>query len=186
MAYFARISLPFADFAACASWSGGDSVRSPFQLAKTIVTPRLPPGMSVDSTVSLVGTLSSHEAIHEFEFNLRFSSEVVKGTMENGENLAAQSFDIGKSRVMIGTEDDETIIQRLTWLELAKHQDPVSYLDDGLELTFRYVPPKSILDFHFVIAYNAVASDDYSEWFAVDIPHQQLLSLESTPLPSTS
>lgn len=87
---------------------------------------------------------------------------------------------------MIGTEDGEAIAERLAWFDLSKRQYPVGYLDDGFELTFDSVPANSILDFHFVIAFNTIASDDDSEWFAVDIPHRNLLSLESTSIPTAS
>jgi len=83
---------------------------------------------------------------------------------------------------MLGTEDGDALTARMPWFEIRNTQYPVGYLNNGFELFFDYVPPKSILDFHFVIAYNTVKSDNDSEWFAVDVPHHNLVHLKSVPI----
>lgn len=137
------------------------------------------PGISVDFAVALIGTLSSLQPIHEFKFVLQFAKAVPKGSPESGEGLDAQSFEIAKSRVMIGTEDGEAIASRLKWFQLADNNYPIGYLSNGFELTFDFIPPRAVLDFHFIIAYNAQASDDCAEWRAVDMPHKWVLQLDS-------
>jgi len=90
--------------------------------------------MSVDYTTALMGTLLSSTAIHNFQFSLRFTSPVTKGSPESGECLDAQSFEIGDSLAMIGTEDGESPAARHRWFNLSNAQYPIGYLDDGLEL----------------------------------------------------
>ncbi len=142
--------------------------------------------MSVDFTAALIGTLSSLQPIHNFRFLLQFATTVPKGSPESGECLDAQSFNIADSRVMIGTEDGEAMASRLKWFHLTDKNYPIGYLANGFELAFDYIPPHAILDFHFIVAYNAEASDDDSEWFAVDIPHKSVLQLDSRPISARS
>lgn len=186
MAYFATIHLPFAAFHVRASWSSDHNDSCLFRLEQSALTPNLPPGMSVDFTVALMGTFSSIQPIHQFQFLLQFATTVPKGSPESGEGLDAQSFDIAGSRVMIGTEDGEAIASRLKWFRLADHNYPIGYLANGFELSFDSIPPGAVLDFHFVIAHNAKASEDCAEWFAVDVPHQSVLQLDSQPISSVA
>ncbi len=179
MAYFAAIPFPFAEFHASASWSCDNIDSCPFQLVQSALTPMLAPGMSVDFAVALIGTLSSLQPIHQFKFLLQFATAVPKGSPESGEGLDAQSFDIAQSRVMIGTEDGEAIASRLKWFQLTDSNYPIGYLANGFELAFDSIPPRTVLDFHFIIAYNAIARDDASEWYAVGVPHPSLLRLDS-------
>ena len=183
MAYFATIHFPFADLNAMASWSSDKDDADLFRLARAPLTPQLPPGMSVDLAVSLVGTIRSVHALHNFRFALQFANSVPPGSPETGEALDAQSFDIAESRVMIGTEDGEAIASRLEWFHLSDKTYPIGYLANGFELAFNYIPPHAILDFHFIIAYNAKASDDSSEWFAVDVPHGLVLQSKLSLIP---
>lgn len=177
--YNALISLPFADFVVNASWSGGGSDSDPFQLTRSAVTPALPPGMSVDTAFALRGTVFSTEPIHQFRFALQFASIVPAGSPESGECLDAQSFVLSDSLVMIGTEDGEAIAARHGWFRLNQKSYPIGYLPNGFELSVDYIPARSTLDFHFIIVYNAIARDDCSEWFAVDVPHTNLLQLDA-------
>lgn len=177
--YNALISLPFADFVVNASWSGGGSDSDPFQLTRSAVTPALPPGMSVDTAFALRGTVFSTEPIHQFRFALQFASIVPAGSPESGECLDAQSFVLSDSRVMIGTEDGEAIAARHGWFRHTQKSYPIGYLPNGFELSVDYIPARSTLDFHFIIVYNAIARDDCSEWFAVDVPHTNLLQLDA-------
>jgi len=142
--------------------------------------------MSADSVVVILGSILSAQPICDFRFALQFAASVPKGTPESGEFLDAQSFDIANSRVMIGTEDGDALASRLCWFELTESNYPIGYLRNGFELSFAYIPPRATLDFHFVIAYNATASDDCSEWFAVDVPHKNILLLDSIAIPSNS
>ncbi len=182
MAYFAKIHFPFVEFNASASWSSDNDDPHLFRLAQSALTPKLPSGMSVDFAAALIGTLSSLQPVHNFKFLLQFAIAVPKGSPEFGECLDAQSFGIAKSRVMIGTEDGETFASRLKWFQLADNNYPVGYLANGFELALDYIPPRAVLDFHFIVAYNAEASDDCAEWFAVDVPHQSVLQLDSQPI----
>jgi hypothetical protein len=178
--YTALISLPFAHFVVNASWSGGGSECDPFQLTRSAVRPTLPPGMSVDAAFALRGTVFSTKPIHQFRFALQFSSIVPAGSPESGECLDAQSFVLSDSRVMIGTEDGKSIAARHGWFRCTKKSYPIGYLPNGFELSVDYIPPGSTLDFHFIIAYNAIACDECSKWFAVDVPHTNLLQLDAT------
>lgn len=185
MEYFATIHFPFGDLDSSASWGSDQDDPNVFRLARASLTPRLPPGMSVDLAATVVGTISSVHAIYNFRFALQFSNSVPKGSAETGESLDAQSFDIAQSRIMIGTEDGEAIASRLKWFQLNDKTYPIGYLPNGFELSFDYIPPHAVLDFHFIIAYNSKACDDSSEWFAVDVPHLSVLRLDLCPIPSS-
>lgn len=186
MTYFATVHFPFAEFNVCASWSGDDNDVHLFQLTQATLIPTLPSGMSVDIAAALVGQVSSIQAIHHFRFALQFATSVPTGLPESGESLDAQSFDIGGSRVMIGTEDGAAIASRLQWFPLSDANYPVRYLNNGFELAFECIPPNTILDFHFIIAYNARASENSSEWFAVDVRHTSVLQLDGRLVSSRS
>ncbi len=186
MKYIANISLPFAELKAVASCSDATDSHCLLTLVRANVQPSLPPGMSVDFATSVIGTLSAKTAIHCFHFSLRLASRVINCGPESGESLDAQSFKIGNSLVMIGTEDGEMLASRHRWIKVTPKQYPIGYLEDGFELVLDFIPPNSNFDFHFVIAFNSVASTDCSEWFAVDIAHRQLLALPSDVIPASS
>lgn len=80
---------------------------------------------------------------------------------------------------MIGTEDGEAIAARHGWFRLTQKSYPIGYLPNGFELSVDYIPARSTLDFRFIIVYNAIARDDCSDWFAVDVSHTNLLQLDA-------
>jgi hypothetical protein len=182
MNYFASIRLPFAEMTATASWSGNEERDSSLTLRQASVQSRLPLGMSVDFGTAFIGRLVTKTDVHGFRFALRFVSLAIPEGAESGESLDAQSFMFGNSRAMIGTEDGDALGARQRWLKLSEIPYPIGYLKDGLEIVIDYIPAMTDFDFHFIVAFNSVASKNSAEWFAVDVPHRELMHLPATSI----
>lgn len=135
----------------------------------------LPPGLTVDSTTCVDVFLRAVQPVRDFAFDLRFLGIAGKGSPESGECLDAQSFVHNAGNLMLGTEDGESLSERLNWFDLHYGPSyPISYLDDGFRVGFAYIPAKAVLDFHFIAAYNQVDRGDSAAWFAVDVPQREI------------
>ncbi len=97
---------------------------------------------------------------------------------ETGEALDAQGWDNGTHIVLVGTEDEEFLIARLSpSIALGEGNYNVEYNDNGLAICFAQVPAHSSLVLHFVIAWNrSPEPSDCSCWYAVGTPHQNVLT----------
>lgn len=137
-------------------------------------SPLLPEGVEVDSVDGYVVELQSPQAIHNFSFDLVVPNCRGKGSVETGEHLDAQSWQLGDGLLMIGTEDSDAFRSRISWLAAAETLELVEFLPNGFRASLDYIPPGMRIGFHFVLAYNRVESQNDSEWFAVDIPHGKL------------
>lgn len=150
-------------------------------LTATPVTPELPSGMAVDGCV---GVVLECYAVAEL-YGLRFECEWAEDSPSSmspasGEWLDAQEWSNDKHVVVIGTEDFDRVRQRLRpEVVLGEFPRPyfVEYKDDGLAITVEEVPAATALSLHFVVAWNQLPEPkECSSWFAVDIPHQILMS----------
>jgi len=95
---------------------------------------------------------------------------------QSGERLEAQSWEQGDNLVMIGTEDFEALVDRLPNHGLTESDYPVRYSSDGIEIMLPQVPAHQRTTLHFVVAVNCLPEPKgCSAWFAVDLPHQQVL-----------
>jgi len=130
--------------------------------------------MAVDSVDAYVVALISPSAIHNFSFDLIFHNGESKGSSESGEHLDAQSWQVGDGMLMIGTENGDVLQNRMPWIPTGANEYPIEYLPNGFRLSFAYIPPNDIVEFHFVLAYNRIECENQSEWFAVDVPHIKL------------
>ena len=121
----------------------------------------------------------SNAPIQNFNFDVVFHGCATKGCAESGEHLDAQSWELPIGFLMIGTEDGDVLNERMPWIETTPRDQhyPVEYLDNGFRLSLPYVPPSTLVEFHFVLAYNTVESDNVAEWIAVGIPHRRLFGL---------
>lgn len=183
MVFHVSTTLPFGDLVFAGAYSG---YPSSLEVRRVEISPTLPEGMAVDNFAAFLVRLTTSDTLHEFNFECSVSSVTQKGAPNSGEHLDAQSWHIGNGLLMIGTEDGESLDQRIDWLSVNKSNYPVSYLLNGFRLSFSYVPPHQQVDFHFIVAHNAPTRDCDSEWFAVDIPHAKLLASPSTPIPNTA
>jgi hypothetical protein len=170
----ANINLPFVDLIASATAQDPIALQRSLTLCRVPASPVLPPGKSVDAILGLLVRVDSRFPIYDFAFALRLARRNCTGSPESGEHLEAQGWAINGGRLMIGTEDAETLCDRMEWFNFPRSAYPIGYLDDGLEVAIPSIPAGRVFDFHFVVAYNGVDRGDDSEWFAVDIPHKSL------------
>ena len=119
------------------------------------------------------------QPIQNFSFDITLHNCQVKGCTESGEHLDAQSWQLDGGFLMIGTEDGELLNERMPWVEATQSNRhyPVEYRPDGFRFSLPYVPPKTLVEFHFVLAHNAIESDNVAEWVAVNIRHKNLFGL---------
>lgn len=170
----ASINLPFVDLIASATAQDAVALRRALTLSIVPASPPLPPGKSIDAILGLLVRIDSPCPINDFTFALRFACKSDTGSPESGERLDAQGWELNGGRLVIGTEDGETLRDRIEWFQFTYSAYPIGYLDDGLEVAIPSIPAGCIFDFHFVVAYNRVDRHDDSEWFAVDVPHRSL------------
>ena len=138
-------------------------------------SPVLPDGMAVESVNAYVIRLNCTHPIHSFSFDLTLHNCQSNGNAESGEHLDAQSWKMGDGLLMIGTEDGDALRNRMTWMPIDGTDYPIEYLPNGFRVSVAYIPPNTDLQFHVILAYNPIESENQSEWFAVDIPHATVL-----------
>ena len=148
-------------------------------LTATPVTPELPSGMAVDGCVGVVLEFYAAEELYGLCFEYEWAGDSPSSmSPASGEWLDAQEWSNDKHVVVIGTEDFDRLRQRLR-PEVGEFPRPyfVEYKDDGLAITLEEVPAATALSLHFVVAWNRLPEPkECSSWFAVDIPHQILMS----------
>jgi hypothetical protein len=122
----------------------------------------LPEGMSVGGWEAAMWRLSAAERPAECEVACRWVELPGEepGSPESGENLEAQSWSDGRSRVLIGTPD---------------LGGRVRYLRDGFTVRAPLERAEA-LETHFVLAWSLDRPGDESPWFAVDCTSQQVLA----------
>ena len=169
MIVIATLQTEFATLCFSAAAADPDDLRRRLVIRTVDYAGTLPAGMTVDATACVDVGITAGGPIHDFAFSARLLDMPEQGSPESGEWLDAQSFVRGSGVLMLGTEDGDSLANRLSWFNLNYSTNyPIAYLSDGFEIGFRYVPPDKPLDFHFILAYNASDRRDSSEWFAVD------------------
>ena len=138
--------------------------------------PILPPGMSV--TRSLGVLVAVHPQITMQNVHVRAIWEEEPPAIANpcsGERLDAQEWVGGGHIVVLGTEDDEALENRLTAHGLHPDTYPVSSLPIGFEVTLPRVPADLTTTLHFIIVINTHPEPtDCSAWFAADVSHERV------------
>ena len=136
------------------SCAASPSVANDLSVRRVRCEPMLPDGMAVDSVDGYIIEMASPAAIHNFSFDLVLHECDAKGDVESGEHRAAQSWQIGQGLLLVGTEDGDALNARMPWVPMDGQRHPLRYLPNGFRLTLDYIPPKTHLGFHFVLAYN--------------------------------
>jgi hypothetical protein len=141
----------------------------------------LPKGMAVEQATAVVVKLSPKTRRRDVRLVSRWlGSPPGPGSPASGQWLDAQSWEADSSIVVIGTEDFEALAARLPRLCLKGDDHPVTYQPDGLEVALPNVPAGQLTSLHFIVAVNALPEPvECSAWFAVDVPHGQLLAAAS-------
>ena len=142
------------------------------------VEPKLPMGMSVAATwVFLVKLHPASSLEHISVCCIWQDAPPVLGSPESGECLDAQSWVKNDHIVVLGTEDFASLSARLSESRLIEKNHPIRYTRDGFEIVLPLVPAGQLTSLHFVVAINRYPeSHDCSAWFAVDIPHRDVLA----------
>lgn len=142
--------------------------------------PVLPPGMSVRRVRAVLLKVSSDIGLEYLDFLCQFAT-AIEGGPESGEHLDAQSWEGEHDIVVIGTEDGEMLSARMPWIEVS--DDPlalVQYQKDSMRVPLKGIPAGVTVTLHYVIAENSKPEPvECSAWYAVDVPHDQLLKLGS-------
>jgi hypothetical protein len=149
----------------------------------------LPNGMSVAGCAAVLLQCEAALAIPSLLFESKWDDcAATVWQPESGEYLAAQSWTNGRSLVMVGTEDEESLQERAT---RGSHMprsmagqlgDPsvVSYGSDGFVVCLPPVPERSRIGLHYVVAWNPDPEPvEASAWYAVDIPHAKIVEAAS-------
>lgn len=120
----------------------------------------LPPGMRVDGAAAAVWRVSADaECVVELAVTWVDDPAPRNRGPESGENLDAQSWTDGHTRVMIGLPD---------------YGSATSYLAEGFRIAHRSARG-SRWEAHFVCAWSAEPARDESLWFAVDCTPPRIL-----------
>jgi len=142
--------------------------------------PNLPPGMSVRRVRAVLLQACSRIGFERLDFSCRLETDI-EGGPESGERLDALSWEGKHDLVAVGTEDGEALSGRMPWLEFIG--DPlalVQYRTDGLNVPLKRIPAGVTIGLHYIVAENSNPEPvECSAWYAVDIPHEQLLQVGS-------
>jgi hypothetical protein len=126
----------------------------------------LPPGMAVTDAMAAVWRVDGWQGA---VIKCRWASGVTwsEAGPENGENLSAQTWSDGQTKVTIG---------------LPEYEIATTCRSDGFEVAIGSV---GSTQGHFVWAWGPDSPDDISTWFAVDWPTARLIALDSQSCTAT-
>jgi hypothetical protein len=130
-------------------------------------------GMTLDRVVACLLVVEPEVDNADLAFSAHLDNEYLAGSPESGECLDCLSWESAKWAVSIGTEDGETLSQRLRRKDLESDAYPINYTQTGLELRLTALERGKAFSFHFIVAYKRLPDDrECSTWFAVDVAHQ--------------
>lgn len=156
--------------------SGENVSPNTVSLEKKKLDPRLPKGMSVQNCTAFVLMVSGPAQIEHLEFRLSMENPI-EGTPCTGQCLDAQEWSSGDATVVVGTEDGESLSDRLDEPEL-EDCAVVDYDKHALTLRLGGLRECEQYSFHFLVAENPLPEPvDGSAWFAVDQSHESILRL---------
>lgn len=155
---------------------------SEFTFIVVPIHPVLPAGMTVIQVKGILIKLSPRVTHRYVRVGFKWLKPwSILGSPESGEGLEAQSWEARGSLVVVGTEDYEALASRLPELALTEEDRClVTYHPDGMEVVLPSVPADFVTSLHFVVAVNSFPEPvECSAWYAVDVPHNQLLAAAS-------
>ena len=145
---------------------------------------KIPNKMSVLSRHAVLLKVRALSRVSEVSFLAKWNPSIaIEPGVESGEYLEAQSWENKDYMVMIGTEDKEIFEHRRKEkinfpfvsegeLELKS----IVYSTEGFEIKLKNIPEKSRFSLQFLVACNQIPEPiSGSCWFAVDIPHSEIL-----------
>jgi hypothetical protein len=139
----------------------------------------LPQGMSVLACRAVVLRVSTHVEVAALRWSCE-SPPNVPGSPCSGQYLDAQEWQAGDRLVVVGTEDEEALANRLGFLQLDPNASLARYSPQKLEMTIPRIPASAAFGLHFILAENTSPEpEDASAWFAVDIPHKDVAAADA-------
>jgi hypothetical protein len=131
--------------------------------------------MSVEQLDAILLRCTADVRITDLVYACAWEAPFSKGSSETGQGLDAQSWENGNLLVMIGTEDQEFLHQRLPNCGFSQDQW-APFPDYGLQIKVPVIEPGQRISLHFVVACNSLPEPkDSSCWFAVDMNHEKIL-----------
>lgn len=149
------------------------------QIFAIVPSLQLPEKMAVDGVAAVILIARPERRFEPLVFECIWRSPPCEGSPDCGEHLDACSWEHDGHIVTVGTEDFEALHSRLPYLPLLEEPYPIDFLRDGLRITIPVIEAGQEFSLHFVVAHNPLPQPDpfdCSTWFAVDIPHRQLLA----------
>jgi hypothetical protein len=142
-------------------------------------SPELPPGMSVEKAYVILVTLLPASEFREIIVRCHWLDAMqVVGDPESGQNLDAQTWQTNGWIVAIGTEDFEVLETRLPQCGFTERNYPVRYHPHRIEVHTPSMQEDFPVTLHFVVAINPWPEPmESSAWFALDVPHDTVLTL---------
>lgn len=158
-----------------------NDVDGAFDLLLGPLEPSLPPGMSVQACCGVVLKVRPTRPLSNLCFECRWLNTNPKCTgPETGEGLDAQRWESAGHLLLVGTEDQEFMTSLLLpAVVLVKGEAgyAVRHSKSGMAIQVHALPDAVPISLHFFFAWNQDPEPaDCSCWYAVDIPHQTVLS----------
>lgn len=153
----------------------GDTSRAKIRTKK--ITPKLPEGMSVESSTLVLLTMPAQIQIENLRFTCELGESFPKGYGCSGEALDAWEWKTQDRMVMIGTEDGDWLKSRLKLDQINRKNYPVIFNQHKIGIEIERFSEDRIFSLHFVVSENPYPEHkDCSCWFSVDVPHETVLS----------
>ena len=135
----------------------------------------LPPGMSVQKCRAILLRAKTRSAVENVIWKCEFLGKS-SGSPCSGEGLDAQEWEDDSHLVVVGTEDEDFLVNRLSYLEKDPLCAEVNYGLKQIEVLLPRIRARYSFSLHFMIAENpSPEPKDCSCWFAVDTPHAELM-----------
>lgn len=153
----------------------GDTSRAKIRTKE--ITPRLPEGMSVESSTLVLLTMPASVPIEKLKFTCKLSGFFPKGYGCTGEGLDAWEWEYENRLVVIGTEDGDWLESRLKLDEINRENYPVNFDQEKIVIEIEKYSQGGMFSLHFVVSENPYPEHkDSSCWFSVDVPHERVIS----------
>lgn len=148
------------------------------QIKTCRIEPILPEGMSVEGCIAVLFEFKTLISCQKFIFRCKWRGLKEKGYECTGEALDAWEWEKDGKLVIVGTEDNECLSQRVSFIDLASTVEsyPIAMQDNCIEVRVGHIPSDKKLSLHYIVAWNSLPEvTESSCWFAVDVPHEQVV-----------
>ena len=138
----------------------------------------LPEGMSVEKSIAIIMQYTSPTPIKNIKYSCSLLELEEKGYANSGEGLEAWEWESNETTLTIGTEDDIFFNSRVKYTKQESENYSVTMENNAILIEIKKFPANTVLSLHYVIAWNSLPEKTSNScWFAVDVPHDKLLTL---------